>query len=270
MAQITSTFSSASGDGYELQMGRFARVLAPKFLDFVSVQDGGRFLDAGCGTGALSAEVLNRGQSTEVVGVDISAAYVEHACQTITGPRARFEEGDLTNLRFADNSFDHVASQLVLMFIPEAERAVRELVRVTKPGGSVSATVWDFQGGLMFMRFVFDAVAMTGPGGEKLRQWAYNRPLVHPGDLGRAWREAGLVDCCEGELTIRTNFQSFGDYWAPFDGRDGPVPAYLRTVSDDDRRRVKDAIQRAYLGGAEDGPRSYTATSWVVTGRKPG
>jgi ubiquinone/menaquinone biosynthesis C-methylase UbiE len=157
MTQATSTFSSASGDGYELQMGRFARVLAPKFLDFLGEQDGGNFLDAGCGTGARSAELLSRGRSAEIVGVDISLAYVEHASQTITDPRARFEEGDLTNLRFADNSFDHTASQLVLMFIPEATKAVNELVRVTKPGGYISAAAWDFQGGLMFMRFVFDA-----------------------------------------------------------------------------------------------------------------
>lgn len=265
----SSTFSSATGDGYELQMGRFARVLAPKFIDFVELADSGQLLDAGCGTGALSTEVLQRTQLVEVIGVDISAAYAAHANATISNLRASFSQGDLTDLRFDDHSFDQVMSQLVLMFVPDAEKAVRELVRVTKPGGTVSATIWDFQGGLMFMRFVYDIIAMIGPNGEEFRQQAWNRPLVHQGELGRAWRAAGLVDCREGEITIRTNFESFFDYWQPFDGEDGPVPAYLRKITKDDRQRIKDAIQCAYLCGAEDGPRSYIATSWVVVGTKP-
>jgi SAM-dependent methyltransferase len=268
MTDVTSTFSTASGDGYELQMGRFSRLLAPKFLDFVDASDRGRILDAGCGTGALSAELLRRTVKAEVVGVDVSAPYVAYAQETVSDPRAAFQKADLTNLPFGDGFFGQVMSQLVLMFIPDAQRALRELVRVTEPGGQVSATVWDIPGGLVFNRIVYDIVAMLDEGGEKVRTVAYNRPFIAPGALGRSWREVGLIDCREGEIAIRTNFECFDDFWTPYEGDDGVIPAFLRTVSLETQEQVKDAAHRAYTGGADDGPRSYAATAWVATGRK--
>ena len=118
MAQSSSTFAAASGDGYELQMGRFSRLLANQFLDFAGLIDAGRVLDAGCGTGALSAELLRRTERAQVVGIDFSPVYVAHASESTKNPRAAFEIGDLTSLSFADDSFEQVYSQLVLQFVP--------------------------------------------------------------------------------------------------------------------------------------------------------
>jgi hypothetical protein len=87
--------------------------------------------------------------------------------------------------------------------------------------------------------------------------------------LARAWDAAGLVARRAGEVTIRTEFAGFDDYWAPLDGNDGPLAAYLRSVTQEIRDQIKDAVRRAYLDGEVDGPRSYTATRWVVTGKKP-
>ena len=131
MARQSSTFPSASAEDYELQMGRWSRLLAGKFLDFAGIADHGKTLDAGCGTGALSAEILCRTQNLAVVGVDISPAYIEHAKATNSDPRLAFEVGDLTSLTHADGAFDQVYSQLVLQFVPETEKVLQELVRVT-------------------------------------------------------------------------------------------------------------------------------------------
>jgi SAM-dependent methyltransferase len=270
VAQGSSTFSSASGDDYELSMGRWSRRLAGKFLDFCGVTDSGALLDAGCGTGALSAELIRRTEKAQIVAVDISPVYVAHAKGSAVSERVRFETGDLTALTFVEHEFDQVFSQLVLQFVPETERAISELVRVTKPGGRVSAAVWDMRGGLTFMRFVLDTAAMLDPAADQLRARAFTRPLTRPGELRKAWEGAGLQNVRAGDLTIRMEFSSFGDFWAPFDGEDGPVPTYLRTVPPDLCSEIKEAIRRAYVDGEEDGPRSYTATTWVVTGEKPG
>lgn len=269
MAQSSSTFAAASGDGYELQMGRFSRLLANQFLDFAGLIDAGRVLDAGCGTGALSAELLRRTERAQVVGIDFSPVYVAHASESTKNPRAAFEIGDLTSLSFADDSFEQVYSQLVLQFVPNTGLAMRELVRVTKPGGCLSAAVWDSRGGLTFYRIFLDTAAMVDSSAEELRKRTFTRPLTRPGELARAWEEAGLEDRRAGEITFRTEFSSFDDYWAPFDGEDGPIPAYLRSVTADTRHKIKDAVRRAYVDGEKDGPRSYTATTWVVTGKKP-
>ena len=269
MTQPSSAFSAGSGDGYDLQMGRWSRLLAGPFLDFAGVIDAGRVLDAGCGTGALTAELLRRTEVMQTVRIDVSPAYVAHATGSITNSRAVFEIGDLTSLSFADDSFDHVYSQLVLHFVPNTNLAVSELVRVTKPGGRISAAVWDARGGLTFNRFFLDTAAMVDSSAEELRKRTFTRPLTRPGELARAWEEAGLEDRRSGDVTFRTEFASFDDYWAPFDGDDGPIPAYLRSVASDIRHKIKDAVRRAYLDGEEDGPRSYTATAWVASGKKP-
>ena len=268
MPLASTNFPSAAGDGYELQMGRWSRRLSGPFLDFAGVEPSGRILDAGCGTGALAAELLRRTEMAEIVGVDISDAYVAHAKSEIVDPRVTFETGDLTALHFEDDTFDQVFSQLVLQFVPNTAGAISELVRVTRPGGSIAAAVWDLRGGLIFNRFFLDTAAMLDPAADALRSQNFTRPLTRPGELGNAWKAAGLVDLKAGEVTIRTDFLSFEDYWAPFDGNDGPIPAYLSKAAPQMRQRVKDAVRRAYLDGEEDGHRSYTATTWVVIGRK--
>ncbi len=118
MAETTNTFTASSGDGYELLMGRWSRRLAGPFVDFVDLADGGRILDAGCGTGALSAELLQRAEVAEIVGVDFSEDYVNYARTAIQEPRITFETGDITALRHDDAAFDQIFSHLVLQFVP--------------------------------------------------------------------------------------------------------------------------------------------------------
>ncbi|HSF94270.1 MAG TPA: class I SAM-dependent methyltransferase [Thermohalobaculum sp.] len=269
MTQSSSNFDATSGDGYELQMGRFSRRLAGRFLDFTGVSDLGRILDAGCGTGALSAELLRRTQHASIAGVDIAPAYVAYAASTTTDDRIAFTVGNLEELTFADGEFGQVFSQLVLNFVPRTDLAISELVRVTAPAGTVSAAIWDVRGGLLFNRLFFDTASVLDPAADAARGRNLTRPLTRPGTLAAAWEAAGLTDLRQGEVAIRMEYSSFDDYWAPCDGDDGPIAAYLKTVGQELRSRIKDAVRRAYLDGDEDGPRSYTATAWVVKGTKP-
>jgi SAM-dependent methyltransferase len=262
-----TTFVSSDGDGYELQMGRWSRRLAPAFIEFAGITAAERVLDVGCGTGNLSLCLAGNPRIARVTGLDLSPAYVEHAKRKNLDPRVDFEVGDACALPFADASFDHAVSMLVLQFIPEAERAVREMRRVTRAGGTVAAATWDTSGGLVAYRMVFDTAALLDRNGEALRATAYARPLCRPGELARAWRDAGLVDVAQDMLTIRMDFTSFADFWAPAEGREGPVAAYVSTLNAEARSKLRHAVRLAYLNGEPDGPRSYAATAWVVRGK---
>lgn len=269
MSSTSSTFVSSSGDSYELLVGRWSRKLAVPYVEFVGLSDGERILDAGCGTGALSAYLLKQTKTSEVVGIDFSETYVAHAASTIEDPRVEFETGDVTDLTYDDGAFGQVFLNLVLQFVPDSAAAISELYRVVKPGGTVSATVWDSRGGLIFNRLFLDTAAVLDPNANSLRQHMFTRPLMRPGQLQAAWIAAGFENIRAGELTIRTEFESFDDYWAPLDGKDGPIPNYLRQTEPALQAKIKDAVRLCYLDGEDDGIRSYTATSWVVSGTKP-
>ena len=266
---VSSTFVAADGDGYELQMGRWSRRLAPLFLNFAGIVRAERVLDVGCGTGNLSFCLAQNPEIGSVRGLDYSSVYVDYAQRKNRDPRVAFQVGDACALPFPDASFDHTLSMLVLQFIPQADLAVREMCRVTRPGGTVAAATWDTRGGLVYYRMFFDTVAMLDQNAQARRARAYTRPMTRPGELARAWSEAGLRDVVQDTLTIRMEFQSFADFWAPCEGKDGPIADYVNTLGDDDKVRVREAVMQAYLDGDPDGPRSYAATAWTVKGTVP-
>jgi len=262
----SSTFVATDGDGYELVMGRWSARLARLFLDFAGTRDGERVLDVGCGTGRLSQAVGERSMPGEVRAIDLAPAYVDYAKSRNRDPRILFELGDACAMNFADHTFDRVLSMLVLHFVPQAARAIAEMRRVAKPGGVVAACVWDVRGGFVANRMFFDTAAALDPKANERRARNYTRPLTRPGELGRAWREAGLQEVVETSLGIRMEFNSFADYWAPYDGKDGPAAEYLATLGKAERARLVEAVRAAFLDGEPDGPRSYAALAWAVKG----
>lgn len=266
---LSSTFVAASGDGYERQMGRWSRRLAEPFLDFCGCRDGESILDAGCGTGALTAAIMKRTKTAQISGIDFSDAYVGHVKRTILDPRAQFRVGDICALPYDNASFDRALSLLVLHFVPDSRKAVAELRRVARPGATVGATVWDARGGFVAARIFFDAAAALYPSGNERRARNFTRPMTRPGELAQAWHTGGLIDVQDTMLTIRMDFVSFDDYWAPYEGQDGPGPEYLATLDAGQKERLRDVVRAAYLDGEPDGPRSYAATAWAVKGTVP-
>jgi SAM-dependent methyltransferase len=265
----SSTFNASSGDGYELQMGRWSRRLAEPFLDFADTSDNETLLDAGCGTGSLTFALGQRARGLHIHGIDFSPAYVAHAKERFQNPNIHIEVGDVCALPFADASFDRVLSLLVLHFVADPARGIAELRRVARPGATVAAAVWDSRGGLVSQRLFWDTAAMLDPKAREHRARHYTRPMTRPGELGAAWRHAGLTGVRETMLSIRMEFASFEDYWAPVIGKDGPIPAYVSTLDAGQRDRLREAIRDAYIDGEADGPRSYIAVAWAVAGLAP-
>ena len=250
-------------------MGRWSRRLAEPFLDFVGSALAERILDVGCGTGCLSFAAARLCRPQQVIGIDISAAYVEHATHHNRDAAASFQVGDACAIAFPDHSFDRTLSLLVLHFVPDAKRAIAEMRRVTKPGGVVGATVWDARGGFIANRIFFDTAAALDSKASERRARNYTRPMTRPSELANAWTAAGLSDVVETTLTIRMDYDSFDDYWAPCEGKDGPQAEYVATLEKPARDKLKDAVRLAYLDGEHDGLRSYLAAAWAVRGVAP-
>jgi SAM-dependent methyltransferase len=267
----SGTFLANDAGGYERLMGRWSRRLAEPFLDFVGTAPGERVLDVGCGTGSLAEALVQRGAVQELHGIDLAAPYVAAASERVRAPGVRFEVGDACALAFADREFDRVFSLLVLHFVPKSELALAEMRRVARPCATVAAAVWDARGGFIANRMFWDTAAALDPvGAGERRARNFTRPMTRPGDLGRAWRAAGFERVQETSLAIRMDYASFDDYWTSFSGIDGPHAEYVLTLGDAERVRLRDALQRAYLDGEADGPRSYAALAWAVKGATPG
>ena len=162
---IESTFAASDGDGYEIQMGRWSRRLAPLLTGFAGISGAVCVLDVGCGTGNLSFCLAQNSEILGVHGLDVSPAYIEYARRQNNDVRLLFDVGNACSLPFPDASFDHAISMLTLQFIPQADLAVREMQRVTRPGGIVAAATWDTRGGLIAIRMIFDAAAIIDENG---------------------------------------------------------------------------------------------------------
>ncbi|MCX7144009.1 MAG: class I SAM-dependent methyltransferase [Proteobacteria bacterium] len=269
MNNASSTFNAADGDGYEMHMGRWSRLLAAPFLDFVGTAGGERVLDVGCGTGCLGFALAQRCDVKELQGIDFSPAYIQHANRRNRDQRIIFEVGDACALDFPDGRFDRVLSLLMLHFVPKADRAIAEMRRVARPGAVIGAAVWDARGGFVANRLFFDTAAALDSNANERRARNYTRPMTRPGELARAWRAAGFAEVAETTLSIRMEFSSFEDYWGPYVAKDGPGAEYVAAQTDAQRSRLYDAVRLAYLDGEGDGHRSYAALAWAVKGIAP-
>jgi SAM-dependent methyltransferase len=264
-----SAYHASDGAAYEVFLGRWTARLAEPLLDFAAFAPAGDLLEAGCGTGSLALVMARRWPGRVVVGIDIAAPYIAFARARATGPSPRFDVGDLAALPYDTGRFAGVAAQLVLNFVGDPLRVVGEMRRVTRPGGVLVAAVWDFRGGLVFQRLFWDTAAGLDPAAAAARDRLFAGALALPDGLTELFARAGLADVERASLTIRMDYVSFEDYWRPLLGGQGPVGSYAAQLAPDLRARIEDAVRRAYLSGAPDGPRSLTATAWAVRARVP-
>jgi len=257
----------SAGEAYERFMGRWSRDLAPLLVRFAGVQNGDAILDVGSGTGALTAAVAKAAPSSRIVGIDPAAPYVAFAQARHPGDLVRFEVGDAQQLRLADRSFDRTLSLLVLNFIPDPAKALNEMMRVTRPGGTVAAAVWDYGQGMEMLRAFWDeAIALKTAMDARDER---HMPLCRGGELAALWREHGLQDVSEEALTIETRFSSFDDYWLPFLEKQGPAGAYVAELSASEREQLRLRLHRRLLGDGPDRPIVLSARAWAVRGTVP-
>jgi len=258
-------FSASAG--YERFMGRWSQALAPRYIDFAGLKDGDRVLDVGTGTGSLGSAIETRMPSSRVVGIDPSEGFIAFARKNSKSNRARYEVGDAQALKFEDASFDSTLALLVMNFVPDHDKAIVEMRRVTRPRGVVSACVWDYNEGMQMLRFFWDEAVAIDPSSEPKDE--RHMKLSHEGQLAALWKSAGLVNVLEKPLTIDQAFSSFDDFWDPFTKGVGPGGAYVVSLSEDRRAQLESRMRKRLLGGRGDGPFALKARAWCVRGEVP-
>jgi SAM-dependent methyltransferase len=251
---------------YDAYVGRWSRLVAPRFLSRLGVPAGNRWLDVGCGTGALTAEVLRTSDPALVVGLEPAAPFVAGAAAHVRDRRAAFCRGTAQALPVGDASVDAVVSGLVLNFVPDRPGGLAEMCRVARPGGVVAAYVWDYAEGMQLVRRFWDAAVACDPTARSQDE-GVRFPDCRPDRLAELFRGAALGDVAVEEVVVPTVFADFDDYWTPFLGGTGPAPAYVSSLGEDRRTALRETL-RARLPAADDGSIPLTARAWAVRGRR--
>lgn len=226
--------------GYEAYVGHWSRSLAPRFLHWLALPAGLKWLDVACGTGALTSVILQHCAPNEVVGIDASAEYLASAGASCQDPRVQFLIGDANVLSFPSTSFDVSVSALALNFIAH-DRALGEQRRVVRPGGIIAAYVWDYAGEYEFARRFWDAALSID-----WRAAAYDpgrkAAICSEQSLRKALVAVGCKNVQTCALDDEGEFPSREAYWRTFDGRQGSTSEYLSLLTDQERLRLEDAV----------------------------
>ena len=253
-----------NAESLERYVGRWSRLVAREFVAWLQVPPGSRWLDVGCGSGALTETVLAEAEPESIEGVDTSEAFVAYAASRVTDPRASFAVADAQALDRPDAAYDAVSSSLVLNFLPDPARGAAEMRRVARPGGVVAGYVWDYAGEMQLMRRFWDAAAELDPAAADIEE-GRRMAGCNPADLEALFSGAGLEEVETRAIDVPTVFADFDDYWSPFEGGQGPAPGYCASLPPDRRAALRERL-RETLPAAADGSISLVARAWAVRG----
>ncbi|TQF68231.1 class I SAM-dependent methyltransferase [Rhodococcus spelaei] len=251
---------AAPAEQYDRFMGRYTPTLAVELVDAVGVSPGGRVCDVGCGPGGLTRELVARVGAANVAAIDPAPQFVA-ACRE-RNPGADIQEGVAEQLPWASGEFDAALSCLVLGFMSDPDLGVREMARVTRPGGAVAACMWDIAtGGMAMLRLFWTAARVVDP--EVVGESAMAGTAE--GDIAERFRRAGLADVVGGALTARADYTDFDDFWEPFTFGVGPTGQYLQSLPPGQQASVRDACRDALPSGAF----SLDARAWYARATVP-
>jgi SAM-dependent methyltransferase len=266
MSMLSSGDSWNEGTPYDRYVGRWSGPVARDFLGWLDLPPALRWLDVGCGTGALTAAIAATCRPAALFGVDPSAGFLATARERLRDV-ATFQVGSATSLPLPEASVDVVVSGLVLNFVPDPQAGIAEMKRAARPGGTLAAYVWDYGGRMQMMRYFWDAATGLDPDAHGLDE-ARRFPICEPAALEKAFRDAGLTAVDGASIEVATRFSDFDDYWKPVLGGQGPAPTYVAALTEAARTRLRDRL-RERLPVQADGSIALVARAWGVRGRVP-
>ena len=248
---------SSPAVAYDRFMGRYTAGLAPVFADAAGIAGELRVLDVGCGPGGLTAELARRVGSERVAAIDPAPQFAAACRERVPGADVR--EGTAESLPWPDDCFDAAVSSLVIAFLQDPARGVAEMARVTRPGGTVAACMWDIPGGGMKMLATFWRAARES---DRAAVGEQRRPGVGEGEIAALLRDAGLEDVRDGAIETRASYSGFDDFWEPFTFAVGPAGQYLRSQPPERQDRIRESCRAALPVGAFE----LSARAWCACG----
>jgi ubiquinone/menaquinone biosynthesis C-methylase UbiE len=248
---------------YDRFVGRYSPELARAMCEAAGVRPGQRALDVGCGSGALVSALAGLLGAEHVAGIDPSESFVEASRRR--APGAHIVVGSAESLPFADGEFDATLSQLVINFLTDPEQGLREMARVTRPGGVVAGCVWDYGGGMTMLRTFWEAAAALDPERAEPQMESFTMRFARPEELAALWRSAGLADVDVSPIDVEASYDDFDDLWSPFPTGVGPAGAYAASLDSEARTALRDEFARRL--GRPDGPFRLSARAWGAVGR---
>jgi ubiquinone/menaquinone biosynthesis C-methylase UbiE len=263
MAEATSFFTD--GGAYERFLGRWSRLAGEEFIDWLSLPHGLNWLDVGCGTGAFTELVLERCAPGQISGVDPAGDQIAYAQGRTSVARAAFRVGDAQSLPYADTEFDAAVMALVISFVPDAAKAVREMRRVVRAGGTVAAYMWDYWGGGFVQRPLIQAI-------EAMNVSVGPSPLQRNSrmdELIELFEQSGLESVVGRPIEIEISYRDFDDYWDSQTALVNPAVQAIRKMPEADVARLKAHLQER-LAADRNGRIAYPARANAVKGRVPG
>jgi SAM-dependent methyltransferase len=253
-----------AAETYDRFVGRYAPALGRALIAYAGVRPGDHALDVGCGPGALTTELVTLLGASSVAAAEPSEPFAA-ACRDRL-PEVRVEVAAAEALPFESGSFDHALAQLVVNFMNDAPAGVGEMRRVTRPGGSVSAAVWDYAGEMTMLRRFWDAAIEADPAACDRHEG--RMPHSSPETLTDLWTTTGLDDIQTSEAVVSASYDGFDDLWQPFEQGVGPAGAYTTSLDPGAREALK-ATFRDRLAVPDGGPFDLPARAWLVTGTVP-
>jgi ubiquinone/menaquinone biosynthesis C-methylase UbiE len=252
-----------SGDPYEYFMGRWSNLVAEPFIDWLASPVELKWLDVGCGSGALSEAIINKCNPVEVIAIDQSDGFVKTA-QKRLGNKARCRVGNALSLPLNDASVNNSVSGLVLNFVPEPSKLLSEMKRVTCDGGKVGVYIWDYAGKMEFLNQFWDAAVELDTKASSLHEGS-RFPGSNAEGLEQLFNQAGFKKITVTPIDINTDFKNFDDYWSPFLGGQGPAPSYVTTLDEAEREKLRNSLYER-LPLKEDGRIPMVARAWAAKG----
>jgi ubiquinone/menaquinone biosynthesis C-methylase UbiE len=258
--------SWSSGNLYHAYMGRWSELIAQEFLVWLNPDDGLKWLDVGCGTGALTRTIVNHTPVKSIVELDPSQDFLDEARQSIDASNVQFKQGSGTDLKFEDSQFDRAVSALALNFMPNPQQAVTEMARVTKSNGVVALYVWDYAGKMEWLKYFWD-VAVSLDADANAYDEGQRFPICHPDRLSELFAKAGLNQVETHAIDVPAKFATFEEYWQLFQIGSFPAPAYLKALSQDKQSQLKNKLRKT-IPTQSDGTIDLVTRAWAIRGTK--
>ena len=258
MSQGKIKFEDASG--YDQMMGFWSQLVGDEFLKWLAPKKGQRWLDIGCGGGAFTEQLMLSCAPSYLAGVDPSEDQLAFAQQRSSLKAAEFRKADAMELPFGENEFDAATMALVLFFVPEPRRGVAEMLRVTRPGASISAYAWDIHNGGF----------PPEPIKAQLQKMGVELPLPPSSDISKMaqlrslWTEFQLSDIETEVIKVSRRFNNFDDFWS-ITTNSASIKVALSNLPTNLLADLREAVQNELPSNA-DGSITYTAFANAIKG----